>query len=293
MASNALTASGGPLSMMAKISPIAYLYRPEPKAGAKTPALWTPPAPKLIVVCTWLGAQEKHIAKYILRYQAVYPTSQILLIRCEFAHLLNPDIAVREIQPAVSALREAVGENTAAASSFKKPEMLVHVFSNGGSSMLCHLYDACKPASLPRHVKIFDSAPGQWSYRSCLMAISVGVSGKWKFLLTPFFHIVVIGYYVKHFVFTWNRACGDPLARCAAAHNDPAVNATEVKRAYIYGDEDQLVASGAVEEHGADAKRKGFEVRMEKFVGGGHVAHARTDVDRYWRIVDDTWRGRF
>lgn len=292
MASNLLTSSQGPLSAMVKISPIAYLYRPEPKVGAKTPSLWTPPAPKLIVVCTWLGAKDQHIAKYIVRYQVVYPTSPILLIRCEFAHVLNPDLAVREIQPAVPALREAFGGNTAAASSSNKPEMLVHVFSNGGSSMLCHLYDAYKPSSLPRHVTIFDSAPGQWSYKSCLTAVSVGVSGKWKFLLTPFFHVMVIGYYVKHFIFPWNRTRGDPLARCAATHNDPAINAAEVRRAYIYSDADQLVASDAVEKHGADAKRKGFEVRMEKFVGSGHVAHTKTEVERYWRIVDDTWRGR-
>jgi len=288
MALDALAASGDPLSTMTKISPIAYLYRPEPKVGAKS--LWTPPMPKLIVVCTWLGAKDQHIAKYIVRYQVVYPNSQILLIRCEFAHLLDPDVAVREIRPAVSAVREAAGGGMITYS--RKPEMLVHVFSNGGSSMLCHLYQAYKPSSLPRHVTIFDSAPGQWSYKSCLTAVSVGVSGKWKFLLAPIFHIMVIGYYVKHFVFPWNRGRGDPLARWAATHNDRATNAAELKRTYIYSDEDQLVASGAVEEHGAEAKRKGFEVRMEKFVGSGHVAHTKTEVERYWRIVDDTWRGR-
>ncbi|KAL8380937.1 hypothetical protein RB595_005302 [Gaeumannomyces hyphopodioides] len=288
MASNTRSLGQGPLSTMSQISPIAYLYRPSAQVAPVIRSLSKSASPKLIIVCSWMGARDQHIAKYIVRYQVVHPTSQILLIRSEFAHVRDPGFALRELQPAVPALRAVFGDSPATPSS-SEPELLVHLFSNGGSSMLCHLYSAYKP--LPRHVTIFDSAPGQWSYKSSLAAISAGVSGWKRFLLTPFFHALVIGYYVQHFVLPWNRARGDNLARWAAIHNNPAVNSTEARRAYIYSKEDKLIEFDAVEEHGRDAKQKGFKVRLERFVGTDHVAHARTEVERYWRIVDETWRG--
>ncbi|KAL8346517.1 hypothetical protein RB601_003802 [Gaeumannomyces tritici] len=290
MASSALSPGQGPLSIMSKISPIAYLYRPSAEVTPEPESVSESPSPKLIIVCSWMGARDQHIAKYIVRYQALHPTSQILLIRSEFPHVRDPDFALRELQPAVPALRAVFGDGPATPPP-SEPELLVHLFSNGGSSMLCHLYSAYEPSSLPRHVTIFDSAPGQWAYKSGLAAISAGISGWKRFLLTPFLHAAVIAYYVTHFILPWNRARGDNFARWATTHNNPAINSTEVRRAYIYSKEDKLVGFDAVEEHGRGAKEKGFNVRLERFVGTDHVAHARGEAERYWRIVDETWRG--
>ncbi len=62
-------------------------------------------------------------------------------------------------------------------------------------------------------------------------------------------------------------------------------------RLYIYSDGDEIVASGAVEEHVTEAKAKGLNVRAEKFGNESkHVAHARADPKRYWGAVERVWR---
>ena len=48
-----------------------------------------------------------------------------------------------------------------------------------------------------------------------------------------------------------------------------------------------------VEQHAEAARERGFEVRMEKFVGTEHVQHARGETEgRYWGVVRETWEGK-
>jgi hypothetical protein len=47
-------------------------------------SLYTPMKPtkgQLIIMCTWLGAAPKHIAKYVAAYQRIAPRARILLIQ--------------------------------------------------------------------------------------------------------------------------------------------------------------------------------------------------------------------
>ena len=44
-----------------------------------------------------------------------------------------------------------------------------------------------------------------------------------------------------------------------------------------------------VEEHAEEARKAGLDVRMERFGGSPHVAHARTDPVRYWGVVKKVW----
>ena len=60
-------------------------------------------------------------------------------------------------------------------------------------------------------------------------------------------------------------------------------------RLYIYSDTDKMVQQRAVEEHIAEARRLGFNIRAEYFKGSSHVSHVRLDSDRYWAAVKDIW----
>lgn len=65
----------------------------------------------------------------------------------------------------------------------------------------------------------------------------------------------------------------------------------EAKRVYIYSDVDDMAPWNDIEDHAAEAKEKGFNVGVEKFVGSGHVAHVRVgNGERYWGIVDGLWK---
>ncbi|TLS23699.1 uncharacterized protein PpBr36_06116 [Pyricularia pennisetigena] len=268
----------GPLAFMSKLSEKVYLYQPPSTTGVGA----SPSAghPKLIMVFGWMDARDVHLAKYIIGHRALFPRSQLLLVKDRIYHHFLPLLAARALRPAIAALK-------AAQLSGDRTELLVHAFSNGGSGMLANLY---RRHVLPPHVMIMDSCPGQFSYRRTLAVLNVGLPFWTRLLLAPVFHAFIVCYYLAFYVSPWGRRRGPSLARNAAAHNDRSVKGDgERARAYIYSDVDEFIASRDVERHAAQAKQMGLPVRLEKFVGSPHVAHMRTDEDRYWSIVQETW----
>jgi len=287
MASNAPVAETKPLSFMETLSPIVSLYRPPARPANPATALSDPATPpKLILICSWTGARDIHIAKYITKYQTLYPTSQILLIKSPRSILLKPSTIPAAVSPAVPVIR-SVFPSLDAGSDSSPPELMIHLFSNGGSSSLCALYTAFQPSILPPHITIFDSAPGASRVAGTVNFFTVGYSSLQRAVFTPFIYlfaaVVIAGISVG--------LVPDSIAFWAASHNDKAKN-REVGRAYLYSEEDDLVDWKDVERHAKQAEEKGFVVRREKFRGTPHVAHARLEGDRYWGVVREMWEAR-
>ncbi|KAL1883974.1 Protein-lysine N-methyltransferase efm4 [Diaporthe australafricana] len=301
---------GGGLPGFTKISNVVYLYRPSqedqgharkpsasPSGSSSAPAL-PPSSPKLIVLAGWMGAREPHLAKYTTRLQALYPDSPIIVLRSFLYHFttkarLHPvevAAAVPLVQSIMAEHKEGEDGDDEEASS---PEMLVHLFSNGGSAALRHLREqyaaASAGAALPRHVTVFDSAPGRFQVQrsvTAFMASAARAGALFRLALRLVVNCFFGLYWAAHV--PWGRA--GYLDRTWLSHNDRAQNAAEVRRSYIYSEEDALVDYRDVEEHAASALRGGFVVaRLEKFVGSAHVAHVRVDESRYWGVVKDTW----
>lgn len=192
-----------------------------------------------------------------------------------------------DIRPAVSVVRAAVpaanDNNTTTASSDASPKILVHAFSNGGSSMLSHLRRACGD-SFPRHVTIFDSAPGQYSFERGHAAVTAGMGPIMRTLILPFNLLAGLMYHI------WFLGRTDSMRFHANVNNEVK---GELSRAYIYSETDKIVDWREVEEHTRDAKKKGYNVRVEKFEGSRHVSHVMSDEKRYWEIVESTWKNGF
>ena len=96
----------------------------------------------------------------------------------------------------------------------------------------------------------------------------------------------------------------DMLARNYRVLNELSSSGTGVlsrerARTYVYSAEDEMVEWRDVERHAAEARQARGEadttvpVRTERFHGSSHVAHVRLEPERYWRIVDETWRAAF
>lgn len=241
-----------------------------------------------------MDAQEPHLAKYTAKYQALYPDSYILLIRSFVYHFVVSKFP-GEIAPSVPVIRSILAEGDGAGSS-DHPEMLVHVFSNGGSTALKYLYDlfpkqAAKQgesSTLPTHVTIFDSAPGRFQWSRSVTAFSMSAARSnfvVRMFVTAMAHLMSALYWVL--TVPWGR--GGFLERTWLAHNVKTKNQTETRRTYIYSKEDKLVNYRDIEEHAAQAREQGYQVTLEEFKGTAHVAHARGDEARYWSIVRDTW----
>jgi hypothetical protein len=279
MASNAVTPKDGQLSFMSKLADNVYLYTPSQVSTGSTSS------PKLIVVFSWMDARDLHIVKYITQHQATFPESQILLVKCNQIQFLWEPAGKRNAKVAVPVIRAAVPPNS------QPPELLFHVFSNGGSGMLHRVRNAYRDATgedLPPHYTVFDSCPGNASYSRAVTAFTTGIKPRWlRWIWTPFIHLYLLWYFLAT---KMPGAKPDVLSLINTAHN---VNTgREIRRAYIYSEADALIDWKYVEEHAEEAKQKGFNVRLEKFNGTAHVTHARGDPPRYWSIVKQTWGGQ-
>ncbi|KAI1491647.1 hypothetical protein F5X96DRAFT_630373 [Biscogniauxia mediterranea] len=290
-----------PLAFMEKLSPAVLFHRP---SASISPSPTTDP--KLVLVLGWMDARDVHLARYVNQYRTMYPSSAILLVKGRLADLIFPSIGLRDTAPAVEPILATLTErdNGTGPQDTRRPQLLIHSLSGGGSCSLYHLYnhfsqrhslesdveghgdgDREGKPSLPKHVTIFDSSPGVWSYQFNVDLLTAGLKPGWKQMVAlPVAHLVAMTFWVLIRVF----GLPDNQKTYSTAHNDPRKN-DEFSRIYIYSNTDKICPAKEVELDAAEAKKKGFNVRLERFEGSGHVGHIRVDAERYWSIVKEAW----
>lgn len=280
-----------PLASMTEIGD--YVFYHEPAAApemSQTSSFATTASssdPKLVVIASWMDAQDTHIAKYVTRYQTLYPTSRILLVKFVHTQMFWESQGVEAVQPAVAYLCSQINSKYLAASP-ERPQILLHVFSNGGMASTKHLLTSYRKETgqaFPHHCAIYDSCPGLWTYNGGYNAIMAGIpKGIYQWLFSPFLRI--LNFYFMIVVKVLRRPYN--LLINANFHNDKE-EVRQSNRAYIYGQKDKMVEWTHVERHAQQAQGKGYAVRTELFADSPHVAHLRTDEPRYLRIVRETW----
>ncbi|CAK7221066.1 hypothetical protein SBRCBS47491_004400 [Sporothrix bragantina] len=214
-------------------------------------------------------------------------------------------------------------ENSPAASAGAVPQMLVHTLSSGGCLILGHIYNAIDPTHrkcLPPHVTVYDSCPGHFRFKNSVTAFSMGLAKApltTRLFMVPTIYLLVLGMWTRihsERVLAWFDSLGRSIMLSLfgikpspkppgpakalnpwTPHNvatDFGGNRREVRRAYLYSDEDPIIESRDVEEHSNEAKGLGFTIfRMVKFNDSAHVAHARADPAKYWASIKDLWFG--
>ena len=291
------------LSDLKQLSPNVYLLEPATKEDATPTASITSksiassdtPLPKLIILFTWMGAAPSHISKYISGYRDHFPSSRLLIIRNSPADLFYRSSSTqrRWLAPAIDVLLSTISVlEKIEQNKQQKPDLLIHIFSNGGSTQLLNFlrtyYLATSSNVFPSHIKILDSCPGTATFQRSVRAMAVGLppAQPLRLLLLIVTYIVIAAYWLA---FSLN-VISDPIGLIRRGLNDKALIKGELKRGYIYSEADQMVDWRVVEEHARDAEAKGFVVRREKFVESGHVAHMRVGGGvRYWGIVEGMW----
>ncbi|KAI9740514.1 MAG: hypothetical protein M1834_005094 [Cirrosporium novae-zelandiae] len=280
-----------PLSAFTQLSPVVYLYSP-PESTTTSTAV----APKLIILATWLGAYPSHIRKYVTGYQTLYPTTRILLIRSGPANWIYRSTSAlrKQAKPAISTILSALDDPNSPQNQQQQqqPQILLHVFSNGGSFETCNLLHTYKEATgkpLTSYVTIFDSCPGRGTMQQGYNAFAAA--------LPPAFYIripsIILTCFFLFAVWVTVNVLGvakNPVDVIREDLNDPELVVKEAKRVYIYSEADQLVGWNDVEGHAREAEDKGFVVEREKFAGSQHVSHVRVEGGvRYWGIVKRLW----
>jgi len=285
-----------------QLSPCVSLYHPKTTLSTANST-----DPSLVLLATWMDARDVHISKYIVRYQTLYPQASILVVKSSFRYFLAPNLARRELLPAVEVIHDAL-DHLSSDRENSKPRLLIHVFSNGGSCMLYYLYEIYGKSEqeypnamtlndkkyshhnatdvIPSHITIFDSVPGRWSYSASTGSVLAGIpAGLVRRLAFPLVHLLGLWWIIKYLLLK----IPEETHVWGLAHNDP-LKANEICRSYVYSQADELIHYLHVEEHADHAEANGFVVvRRERFHDSQHVAHARSYPDQYWAVVKDTW----
>ena len=238
-------------------------------------------SPGTVVVLAWMGAHPRHVAKYTSRYSQLYPNARILMITPSWGDFVYRPARTQQkrLAPAVDALL-AKGAD----------KILVHLFSNGGSKQLTNLTAAYLKQTgrlLPVQALVLDSAPGRGAFWQSIRVLLLTLPRQWYLrpLLFAFTFLLVGTFWLaKHLT-----GSKDVLDQLADDLNDPQLMVQGAKRCYIYSESDESVSARDVEEHADEARRKGWLVSTEKFVGSAHVGHMRLDGARYWEIVETLW----
>ncbi|KAK5634240.1 hypothetical protein RRF57_009954 [Xylaria bambusicola] len=275
-------AEARPLAFMETLDPLVSFYRP-PDASSTSLSGSVDHQARLIIIASWTGARDVHIAKYIAKYQALYPAAQILLLKSTTRHIMRPSLIGPSMKHAASVVR-TIFQTPISSSS---PDLLIHMFSNGGSSSIANLYEQYAALAgpnddkrLPSHVTVFDSCPGDYSIPRAVTFLSVGLPPFQQLISAPIF-------YAWAALWSVSIALGlmpDWLSHWGKTHNDTN-NMAEMRRVYIYSPSDALINYKVVEAHAVEAKAKGFSILLERYEGSAHVAHVRKDDTRYWKIV--------
>ncbi|KAI1201551.1 hypothetical protein F5X97DRAFT_289899 [Nemania serpens] len=282
-----MAASSTSLHMMTKLSPYVFTYEPSDARVVSGAAS----SPKVIVLAAWMDARDVHIAKYIAHYQSTYPNAAIVLLKFIMKQAILTPVANNAVQPAVWYLRSLINAGDLSAMP-AHPEILVHVFSNGGATSMQNVYVSYNRMfgqTFPLHCAVFDSCPGLHAFSTSYNALIAGFPrGLLRLIVAPFIILIMLNSWIWHVPLSFIGG-EDFLARNARVLNDQGL-VRQTNRTYIYGKADSMIDWRHIEWHAKKATLNAFDVRKEVFENSPHVAHMRTDSQRYWLIVEETWK---
>ncbi|KAL5365219.1 hypothetical protein BJX96DRAFT_179645 [Aspergillus floccosus] len=270
-----------PLAPFAKLGHSIYIQEPTDTTADEQNA---PQYPQTIVLAFWMNAPPRALAKYVVEYRRLAPRARIIFIRSssnDFLVRFTKRAQHARVAPAVAALRAGTAP------------VFLHMFSNGGVFSAINLLEAYRTATgrpLRVSAMVFDSAPGVATLSAAVKAMAfVLPRARVLHVLSKIalWIVFALGEMVRkmlcvpHAVHVARRAINDRGLVCGVGDGEKVAP----RRCYVYSDADELVHWRDVERHSDDAEAKGWVVQREKFLGSPHVAHMKTDPERYWGIV--------
>lgn len=260
-----------------RLSDTIKLYRPDPAEKVTTTNHGT--GPEMIILCTWFRALPKHVAKYIDAHRQRYPQAQILLIESTVGDMMYTSYSVQRDR--LSSVVDIVkGIATA------NHEILLHVFSNGGSNTAVQLAEAwhsSQSSPFPATSMVLDSCPGSPSLK---LAADAVVSSSPK---NSHWWVIIFAWTVVVPFVAFPSLLGGPnvVALLRQRLNEARLFSTSTRRVYICSSTDLMVPKEDVVSHYESARSVGYGAKLVEFDGSAHVSHVMKDPSRYWSAVED------
>jgi hypothetical protein len=146
-------------------------------------------------------------------------------------------------------------------------------------------YKSQKPTS----AMIIDSSPALGTYRSTIRAFTIHIKSPFlRFSMRLFITLLFVLRFIHERVFRARPT----FERLKNGLNSPYLLPwmdANTPRLYLYSKKDELIPWKEVRDHVEVGKKAGLNIRDERFEHSPHVAHARTEPNRYWNLVQDTW----
>lgn len=262
-----------------------------PNSSLYTPGLKPDPAtsnePALVILCSWMGAQPKHISKYTATYQRLLPRTPVLLIQSQLLDLTyrstttqrkNLARATKVVQSIIASLRDGGVD-------MPSRRIVLHVFSHGGSNSAIQLLTCLRgDLRLDRPLKlrafILDSTPGDANFMRGIHAASVGLPRTGIARMFGLIAIYITAVYL-HMIGLIEGLRKKML--------DSTIFSTETGRLYLYSKADKMIYWEAVRLHAEQAEAKGYSVRQHCFESSPHCGHVMEDEEGYWQSVQNAW----
>ncbi|PNS20826.1 37S ribosomal protein S24, mitochondrial [Sphaceloma murrayae] len=237
-------------------------------------------SPSLIILCTWVSAPLRAVAKYTSYYEQTHPSSSILVL----TSTVNDMVFGTDARQAA---RFAPARDVILSHASQPSGVLLHVFSNGGCQTAGRLL-----VSLPKEIRksllravVFDSCPGKGTFGRSARAMMASLPRTWFFRVfgMPIVMVLLLMVMLLDEVFGVDNVVTVARGRMGVGDVIPR----RVPRLYLYGRRDRMVKWEDVEDHAKTARRQGCErVQEVIFDDGGHCALIVADSREYWGAVD-------
>jgi hypothetical protein len=260
-----------------RLSDTINLYRPD--STKESTAISHGTGPEMIILCTWFRALPKHIAKYIHAHRQRYPQAQILVIESVVGDMMYTPYSVQRerLSSVVDIIKGLASTNQ---------EILLHIFSNGGSNSAVQLAEAwhsSQSSPFPATSMVLDSCPGSPSLK---LAADAVVSSSPK---SSYWWVVIFAWTVVVPFVAFPSLLGGPnvVALLRERLNDARLFSARTKRVYICSSTDLMVPQEDVVRHLESARLAGYDATLVEIDGSAHVSHVMKDPSRYWSAVED------
>ena len=300
-------------------APLADFNRIGPRTRLFTPSSIAKPG-ELTILCTWLGARPKYIARYVAMYTRIAPRARILLIESDVSILVSSYARQRRaLKPAAKVvldtltarIEQSSQSRDSSAHHHPQPRILMHVFSNGGSNTATQLLlELRQQSSRPLHLSgmIVDSAPAlgtYWKeYEAMMLSLPKGVVAQMMGEIAIHSLLGMLHMWIKagnenpsalmrRILLDRTYVCGLPTAQGP----DGCVVATEEARGneclhvcYLYSEADALVDWRDIAAHAEIARRMaGCKVKEVVFQDTPHCRHFVGNEELYENAVSEMW----
>lgn len=269
-------------SRLVVLSTSISLYYPSSSSTNNT----TKNAPDLIILLPWLSAPPRPIAKYLTGYQRLYPNTPILLFQTPLSDMIWRSNMLQHLR-----LQPGIEATLAHTQHTSNPQILMHLFSNGGAHQACQFATAYLQATgtpLPIRAMILDSSPGRGTYQRSLEAMTLSLPSRnliIRWLGMTMVHLtLVVAWVMRHVL-----GMEDMIEKIRKGLNDRSLFRLEARRCYLYSTADRLVEWEDVEGHCREAAELGYTVDRVRFDRSKHAAHVLEDESRYWGAVKGVW----